>query len=439
MSHPDNSSKQILQLQREVARLKSAMCELNILNEIALKASSTLDVEALLNLLVEKSVDSVQASEGALKLLVEAEKDNPFQTLIRKKHQTSILDFSLGIHITGWVLKHNKPLLIINLAEDPRFQPNETEIQQIKSLICAPIFFKAELLGILTLINKTDNTCFSEDDLRLLTIIASQAGQLIYNRRLQADALEKQRMAHELEIARNIQLGLIPREDPRIQSLQIASFIKTADQVGGDYFDYFEIDENRLGVVIADVSGHGPSAALIMTMVKGTLHAIQQRFQSTDRTIAELNAVLSKIAPPEIFVTMMFLVIDTKQMVMHYANAGHNPLIYFNKLRGEAKFLKFYSPALNISPDATFSERKMPLHDQDYLLIYTDGITETFDEKDKMFAEKGLLTIFKKTVGGEPVLMIEQICNALKFFAGNTPQHDDMAMIAMKICAEPHA
>ena len=181
------------------------------------------------------------------------------------------------------------------------------------------------------LTNKKVEGTFTSEDLRLLSILAAQSGQLIKNSWLQEEALIKRSIEKELEVARDIQNSLLPQILPQIDGLEIASHFRSASQVAGDYYDFFDTGKYKTGIILADVSGHGPSAALIMTMLKGVLHSLAPRYDSVDKIVSEINSTLNSIIPPEIFITLALLLIDMKSRKIIYTNAGHTPIIHINK------------------------------------------------------------------------------------------------------------
>lgn len=189
----------ISQLEEKIESLQSALQELTVLNDLAVTASNSTDVNRVLDTIVEKSVKALNAEQGSI-LLVTEQEDAPLKTLIRHQDQTSrIFSYKVGTTITGWVLHHKKSLKIDDLASDSRFKATAQEIKDIKSLLCIPIFFGGKLLGVLTVTNKKTSGAFSDSDLRLLTIIAAQSGQLIRNSQLQQEALEKKERELEQE------------------------------------------------------------------------------------------------------------------------------------------------------------------------------------------------------------------------------------------------
>jgi len=430
---PKENAK-ILQLESELRRLKSAMEELTVLNDLAVSASTSLETDQMLDIIVEKSVKAVKAEQGSI-LLVTQQEDAPLKTLVRQADQRSrLMTYKVGFNITGWVLKNLQPLMIENLATDERFQTTEQERKELKTVLCVPIRFKAQLLGLLMVTNKKTFEPFNADDLRLLSIIAAQSGQLIRNSQLQQETLEKKRMEQELLVARKIQTSLLPKKPPASPSLEIAAYFNPADEVGGDYYDYFDLGNEQIGVVMADVSGHGTSSALVMSMVKGVLNSITQKFESPDRLLQEMNAIFNRIAPKEMFVTMIFLVFDLKNKLLRYSNAGHNPLLFYDGSAQTCQMVELRGPALGLSNRSTFQEKQIALQKGEVFLIYTDGVTETFNRAGAMFEETRLLQAVQTATSEPAAEIIEQIKNKLHEFRGQASQADDVAMIAIKIC-----
>jgi sigma-B regulation protein RsbU (phosphoserine phosphatase) len=423
----------IAQLESEIHRLKSAVEELTVLNDLAIAAGKSLEVDQMLDIIVEKSIKAVKAEQGSIMLVTE-QQEAPLKTLVRQADQRSrLLTYKVGINITGWVLKHQQPLMIENLSTDSRFQTTEQERKEIKSVLCVPIRFQARLLGILMVTNKKTFEPFHADDLRLLSIIAAQSGQLIRNSQLQQETLEKKRLEQELAMAREIQLGLLPKGFPKTASLEISSYFNPADEVSGDYYDYFYLGPDKIGMVLADVSGHGASAALLMTMVKGILHAITQNFASTDRVLAEMNAILDHVMPRDKFVTMMFLVFDLPNRLMHYSSAGHNPLLFYESRSRSTRMVELRGPALGLSRLSVFKEKEIALNQGDLFLIYTDGVTEAFNQQGEMFEETRLIQAVEEAVSEPAGKIIAHVNNKLRAFTDKARQADDVAMIAVKV------
>jgi sigma-B regulation protein RsbU (phosphoserine phosphatase) len=426
----------IEQLEKQIERLKSSVEELILLNDLALSASSSLDVEQMLNTIVQKSIKAVRAEQGSIMLVTE-KKNNPLETLIRHEDFSgSVASYKIGNHISGWVLKYQKPLIIENLADDDRFDVTDTEAKDIRSVLCLPIVFQAKIIGILVMTNKKTGESFSSNDLRLLSIIAAQSGQLIRNSQLQQEAVDKKRLEQEMILAEKIQRNLLPKADPLIQGLDISSYFNPMEAVGGDYYDYFEIDKNRLGIVIADVSGHGPSAALIMTMIKGILHTIIGNFSSPEKALDELSSIIKRIGPVDVFITMSFMVINLKKRVLQFANAGHLPIIHCDHQNKHCQRLElpgFVLCSWDLLPESSYLMNEIPLQEEDILFIYTDGVNEAVNDSSQMFEISGIQNALKEITSAPADKIIEYIKDKLQTFTGESAQEDDIVMIAIKV------
>jgi sigma-B regulation protein RsbU (phosphoserine phosphatase) len=422
------------ELQKENQRLKKTVEDLSTINQLAQIISSTMPVNQILGKVVDVSVKAIKAEQGTISLLDEKQTDDPFKTLIRKVDVSGPQgQYRLDDHLSGWMLKNRKPLMINDLSQDPNFRGYQPVNQDIRSILSVPLMCKGKLIGVVNLFNKKEGVEFTPDDQRLFSIIASQSAQVIENARLYEKEKELQRVEHELQLARDIQEGLIPKTLPETKELDIASYFNPAAQVGGDYFDYFNLGEEQVGIVMADVSGHGASAALVMTMVKGIIHAIAHEFKSPDSLLKELNAIINQIGPREKFVTMTFLLFDMKASRLCFSNAGHNPLLFYNQQLRKCEMLPLRGPALGLSKLSVYQQKEVPLQSGDLILIYTDGVTEAFNEKGEMFEETRLLQAAEAAAAMSAAKIIDQVKNALLKFTNKAPQSDDMAMIAVKV------
>ncbi len=420
-------------LELEIQRLRSAVDELTLLNELALAASSSLEVDQILETIVKKSVKSVKAEQGAI-MLVTARSESPLKTLIRKEDNSEIQSgYRVSASITGWVLKNKQPLFIEDLEKDPRFNLSDKEKGEIRSILCVPILSKGNIIGVLTMTNKKEEEAFSQNDLRLLSIIAAQSGQLIINSELQLQAVEKKRLEHQLDLARDIQNKLLPEQHPVSELYEIASYFQPADIVGGDYYDFFQTREGQLGVVIADVSGHGVPAALVMTLLKGALHASAYDFRSPEMVLNQVNEILSTLIPQEMFITMQILVIDVVKKNLQIANAGHNPLLHYSKEDKKCHMIEWPGCGLNLLPGYEYNCTNIELNSGDVIVIYTDGITEAFDAHSEMYDISRLCDAVENSNHQSAKSIIHHIRNDLDTFVAGTGQEDDQVLIVVKI------
>jgi signal transduction histidine kinase/AraC-like DNA-binding protein len=191
--------EKIRELEVEIARLKNSVAELKVLNEIAVTTSKATGIEQILHLIVQRSISAIKAEQGSI-LLTTKNKDEPLMTLVRQDDTSSLKhDYHIGQNITGWVLLSKKPLLIEDLSEDTRFKPTEEEKRDIHSVLCVPIWFEGEIIGVMMLINKKEGKYFTNDDLTLFSIISVQAGQLIKNLELQKETFQERKETEKLQ------------------------------------------------------------------------------------------------------------------------------------------------------------------------------------------------------------------------------------------------
>ena len=256
-------------------------------------------------------------------------------------------------------------------------------------------------------------------------------------------AAEKKRMQEELRIARQIQMSLLPRGPLDVDGLAITALCVPAREVGGDYYDFFPLEHDRLGVLIADVSGKGTSAALYMAELKGLVLSLSQIYQSPRQLLIEANRILAANLDSRSFITITYAMIDLKNRVMTYARAGHTPLIYLpgnGAGGGRAQVLIPNGMVVGLRIDGAaakfnelLEEQQINLTTGDVIVFYTDGITEAMNQASDLFGESRLGRIIEEHGHLESGELRERILREIEAFVGTADQHDDMTMILMKV------
>ncbi len=256
-------------------------------------------------------------------------------------------------------------------------------------------------------------------------------------------AAEKKRLEEELRIARAIQMSLLPRGPLDVPGLAITALCVPAREVGGDYYDFFRLPGDRLGVLIADVSGKGTSAALYMAELKGLVLALSQRYDSPRGLLLEVNRIISEHLDSRSFITITYAVIDVVERVMTFCRAGHTPLIFLPGPSPADPLVRILTPngmvlGLRIEGAAEkfeelLEEERVDLSPGDVIVLYTDGITEAMNVENDLFGESRLSRIVEEHGHLDSGELRERILREIEAFVGGADQHDDMTMILLKV------
>ena len=247
---------------------------------------------------------------------------------------------------------------------------------------------------------------------------------------LEQELRERERVEQELEVARRIQEALLPKELPRLHGWRITPHYQPAREVGGDFYDFLPLRDDRLGLVIGDVSGKGVAAALVMANTQSVLRAVSRRDPTPGQLLAEANEVLSAYIPPHMFVTCFYGILDPESGRLQYANAGHN-LPYWRH-QSSAHELWATGMPLGLMPGMSYEEKEALLVPGDTILFYTDGFVEAHNSKREMFGSPRLLSLMNEYTSNLTNLT-EHVLNALARFTGEAPeQEDDITLVTLE-------
>lgn len=420
-------------LQTENFRLRKAVEELSILNDIATQISSTKEIDKIVDQIVQKCVKHLKVEQGAVMLLDNKGESGSFRTMIRKADTTGsqILPFRLDTQLTGWMLKNRKPLVVNDVQKDERFQTIGKSEWPIRSVLSVPLLAKGEMLGVLTVFNKRTEGGFSMEDQRLLSIIAAQSGQIIENARLYKDEQALILMQEEVRLATEIQINLLPHQMPRIEGYQIAGTSIPARDVGGDYFDFIRKDENRLAFCLGDVSGKGMPAALLMANLQATLRGQTMADIPIAECIARSNKLMHHSTDIKKFATLFYGLLNFKEHQLEYCNAGHDNPFLFSPGK-EPQRLQIGGVVLGFVPEFSYQETTIPVNPGDLLVIYSDGITEAMNSAEEEFGEERLVETIVENRTHSPQELLSSILKSVRLHVGNEPQMDDMTLVVLK-------
>ena len=426
------SSRTVERLQAENRRLRAALEELSILNEVSTAVSSASSLDATVDLIVRKCVKHLKVQQGALLLLDKPEAGAALKTMVRKVDRESAMamPMRLGDQITGWMLKNQKPLMVNDLTSDARFRAGTGE-DGIRSLLCVPMVLKGRLIGVLTVFNKDGQAGFSSGDQRLLSIIATQSAQVVENARLIEEEKALVLLQEELRLARDIQRKLLPTKAPTRSGYSIAGLSEPAKRVGGDYYDFLDLGDGRLGLCLADVSGKGITAALLMSNVQATVRSQSRLSPDVTTCVSRSNDMLHATTDSDKFVTMFYGVLDTRTHLLEYCNAGHNPPIVLPNGR-QPELLGRGGPVLGVVPGFPYERGTARLEPGQTLVVYSDGFSEAMNHRLEEFGEKRLWAVAEAASGVSSDRLVSAILAEVRRFSGDAPQGDDMTIIAVQ-------
>ena len=428
----DEDSGQNRKLQEENIRLRNALAELSILNDIATTINSTQPVEKIVDLIVKKCVKHLNVEQGVVMLLNEKDKEKPLHTMIREQHSSlDMLPYRLDTHITGWMLKNHSPLLINDLNNDERFTDLVDKSTPVKSFLSVPLSVKSKMIGVLTVFNKRTKDGFNSNDQRLLSIIGTQSAQIIENARLLEEERNLELMREDMRLAKETQINLLPKHFPEIPGYRIAAQTIPAREVGGDYYDIMAIDDKHFAFCLGDVTGKGLPAAMLMSNLQATLRSHTVSGNTCKGIISKTNNLLYKCTEPTKFATLFYGIIDLDLNEITFCNAGHNDPLFISA-EGKITGLKTGGLLLGGLPDSAYDEERIKLNKSELIVIYSDGISEAMNEREEEYGESKLKNVILKHLKDSPGTMIDTILSEVKSFTGNAPQSDDMTLMIIK-------
>ncbi|HPI72513.1 MAG TPA: SpoIIE family protein phosphatase, partial [bacterium] len=257
-------------------------------------------------------------------------------------------------------------------------------------------------------------------------------------RESQVNLAEQERLQKEMQVAQEIQQTLLPSDFPEIEGYEISSYYAAAKEVGGDYYDFVEVDKDTLGIVVADVSGKGVPGSLVMTMIRTALRTEARGVKDAAEVLSRVNDFVVNDMKKGMFVTLFYVIIDSKRRKLNYASAGHNPMILYRASKNKTFYLNPHGFPIGISlPDKnlfrnTITSDTISLAEDDILLIYTDGITEAMNRKRALFGEERFLDVIRQHGTLPPNVFVNRLHEEILSFTEGSAQNDDITLVAIK-------
>lgn len=406
---------------------------LSLLYHLSQQFNSSLDLDEVLNRVMDEVISAVRAERGFV-MLKDQHGDLKFR-IARGIDQQTIDDpqFQVSRSVVEKVAGDGQPILTSDAQSDTRFNMRQSVMAMgLRSILCVPLKMKDQLTGVIYVDNRLHAGIFTTADLELLSYIASSASIALENARLYQVAIEKGRLEQELQMARKVQAGLLPREIPVIPGWDLDAFWQPAREVGGDYYDFIPLSRDRMGLVIADVTDKGMPAALFMASTKNIIRASAGSCDNVAEEITKANRLIEVESNDRMFVSLVYACLDFNSGNLTYVNAGHNPPLYYNSKNQELTQLERTGMWLGVDPANQFTQKTIVLNKKDFLIFYTDGIPDAINPEEQEFGMSRLEDIVKEHCSQTSEKIRQAIIAKIAEFTSPAEPFDDITLMIIK-------
>jgi len=418
----------------------SVVDKLRMLLDITKTISRSLDLDEVLNVVMD-TLDSLIPYDAAGIYLVKcsrplAERDGePDETCVFHTEAVRGYDIAdlqelrlkMGEGLIGHVAVSGKPYIARDVRNDPRYINARA---RTRSEMVAPIISNEEVIGVFDL-ESDELDAYSEDDLEVLMLLASQVAIIIDKVMLHEQLIEKQRLETQLEVARQVQLELLPPRDPQLEGFDISAYNFPTEEVSGDYYDWVRVYDDQIGVVIADVAGKGVPAALLMAFLRASLRAASHIGYAPHISMSKVNYLLWESIERNQFVTAFYGILDATNRTLAYSNAGHNPPLLID-VDGKTRFEERGGVPLGMFRDSRYYEYFATIEPGQMLVLYTDGVTEAMNPSGEEYGGQRLVAAALRGRHLSARELIDFIHRDVIDWTGGLGAHDDVTFFIIK-------
>jgi phosphoserine phosphatase RsbU/P len=410
---------------------------IRLLLDIVGKFNSTMDPSRLLHDIIESTKGMVEAEASSLFLLSDGGKN--LELTIPTGPATAEVSgkkIASDHGISGWVVQHQQPVLITDVQSDPRFQgellsnPNF----QSRNMICVPLNNnQGKTIGVLQAINIKEDF-LNEEMLGLFQTLANQAATALENVHVKQQQLAAELVNKELEVATEIQARFFPQQTPNLEGYEVAGCSIPAKDVGGDYYDFIPNPEpGQHGFVVADVTGKGVPASLLMATMRATLRAnIQNNPNDIVQALRQVNGDIYRDSPVDKFITSIYCNLDYESHELSYVNSGHNPPYIVRANDNRIEELDQGGLMLGIMEEIDLPKATLSIDKGDILMLFSDGVTEATNPSGELFSEERFEQWLLDHIQLSAEEMKDALLKTLRDYADGSPQSDDITFIIVK-------
>ena len=411
-----------------------------IIDKISGAIATLMDLGQVLRRLVQTFMEDLFIDTSSVMLL------SPVGT----EYRVYLADGEKRSEVEEAVLARSDPLLKIieeerreltkyDVLEDPKYKAVRdtcaASFEALNATLMVPMVFQDRVIGLITLGEKKSGKFFSREDIDLLHAIANQGAVAIENARLFLESLEKQRMEEELSIARDLQMSMLPSACPQIKGFEIAATCVPAREVGGDFFDFVAMGEEKLCFLVGDVTGKSVSGALVMSAVRSVFRMLSEEQLTVSDIMIRANRRAKMDIKSGMFVALLYALLDAKERTLTLCSAGQTQPIHYLAKTGESRLIQTEGDTfpLGILDEVEYKETRVQLECGDKLVFYTDGIVEAKNKEQELFGFERLLAVIRETKTMNSEELLKEIISRVNEFVGGAPQSDDLTVIVISV------
>lgn len=416
------------------------MAELEFLTKLSQVVASTLELQPILDWIVRETTTLLSADEGCIRLPDPDVAGDPMKTRVRRPKvggESGSWPAAVSLSVEGFLSLRGEALATPDLHDDSRFSGLRGQTTRVRALLAVPLTLGGRITGMLAVTENAPGRQWTANEIQLLTIVANSSAGVLEQARLRLEAVERlrltelnRRMEVELAQARDIQMGLVPARPLRVGPWEAVGRIDPARMVGGDAFSFYSLSAHRFAVAIADVSGKGVPAALLMSSVQASLRAFCDGRWNIPEAMRNLNNSVARAAQNGKFITLFYAEIDTEARRLRFSNAGHNyPML--RRADGRVEMLTTGGIPLGLFEDTEFTEGETGFSPGDSLLLYSDGVSEAINSAGDEFGEERLEQLWNRHGTRPPGEVVELLLSEVAEFRGRADQNDDITLVVV--------
>jgi len=417
---------------KPAGEVKSYIHRLESLIDASKHLNTTFNLEELLSIILHLATRNLNAERGTIYLIDENTKE--LWSKVLKGEGLVEIRLPIGTGISGTVAQTGETINLKDASKDQRFYAGVDKKSgfRTKTMLCMPMKNRhGKIVGVFQIINKKRGNFDQQDEL-FLKAFSEHAALAIENARLYQASMESERVQKELQIAGDIQQRLLPKEIVPIPHYEVSAAAQPCTSVGGDFYDVISLGNNRYAFVMADVTGKGVPAALLVS----TLHASLRAYIQSDTNLSDLTAKLNNLvfenSPAERFITFFIMILDCVKHSLTYVNAGHNFPYLLRQQTQDVVELEASGLPLGMVDNVQYESKQIDLGPNDVLALYTDGVTEAMDKSKQQYSEERLKQTLLNSIVGAANQIRDNVLQDVREFIGKEPPSDDLTLLVLK-------